>query len=281
MIQPRQIVVQGQLVQYYESNRTEKQMPIVFLHGWRSESTLWFPSTQILKNPLIYIDLPGFGKSELPKKTFDLSDYVSVVKELLGKLDIKKAIFVGHSFGGRVATKMAVMYPNFVQALVLVDAAGIQKQTSGKILRYGIAKLVKPIFKIDKLNSIRKFIYQKMGAEDYVATPDLTPIYQKIIAEDLTSFYPQIKCPTQIIWGENDQDVPLSMAEKMKTMIKNSTLKVISGAGHFCFVDQPKEFGQTVLNFISTVIASLSAQAGSVATKQSRRDCHAVRTDSQ
>jgi pimeloyl-ACP methyl ester carboxylesterase len=253
MIQPRQLVLQNLLIQYYASNLTEKQLPIVFLHGWRSESTLWFPSTQTLKYPLIYIDLPGFGKSELPKKTFDLSDYVSIVKELLSKLDIEKAIFVGHSFGGRVATKLSIIKPEMVRALILVDAAGIQTQTIAKKLRYLIAKIVKPIFKLKMLKPIRKKLYQKMGSEDYVATPELTDTFKNVISEDLTPLYPQIKCPTLLIWGDKDQDVPLSMAEKMQALIKNSTLKVLSGAGHFCFVDQPKEFGEVLENFINNL----------------------------
>lgn len=246
----QKLIIRDVLVTYYEVNRRGDSVPLVFLHGWRSESTTWFRAISTLPIPMIFIDLPGFGKSEIPPDSFNLDDYRQTVHDILAKLAIKKCVLVGHSFGGRIAVKFAVRYPQIVTSLILVDAAGIQKKTLDKKIKGLTAKVVKPFFRFPGLQSLRKAIYTAMGSEDYIATPKLTKIYQNIMKEDLMPLYSQISCPTMIVWGNLDQDTPLSDAQTMNTLIPTSELKVIDGAGHFSFIDKPKEFKMLVEEFI-------------------------------
>jgi pimeloyl-ACP methyl ester carboxylesterase len=251
----KQLIIDGLLVNGYLSEETKSQKPtLVFIHGWRSESSLWFKSINQMKIdcPVVLIDMPGFGKSEIPDKPFSISDYINIVIKYLEKLDIKKFIIVGHSFGGRIAIKLTAINSENVAGLVLVDAAGLIKDTKLKNIKQMSAKLLKPFFSFACMQPLRKKIYQLMQSEDYLATPQIIGTYKNIIAEDLEPYLKQIKSPTLIIWGENDKEVPLTFAQTMHNQINKSKL-IIMNSGHFPFLDNPTEFAQHIHNFIANL----------------------------
>ena len=104
-------------------------------------------------------------------------------------------------------------------------------------------KLVLKIFP-NALNNLKK----KFGSADYRnATPIMRDTLVKTVNEDLTDLLPNIKQSTLLIWGENDTATPLEDAKKMESLIKDSGLVTIKGAGHFSFVEQPA-FVNRVLN---------------------------------
>src|SRR5437868_1200687 len=113
-----QLIVSNQLISYQFFNTAQSQSrAVLFLHGWRSESSVWGSVIQKLitqhpNNDINYyaIDLPGFGRSENPKKDFRIGDYAEVVRGFIEKLELKNVTIVGHSFGGRIGIKLASMH---------------------------------------------------------------------------------------------------------------------------------------------------------------------------
>ena len=81
-----------------------------------------------------------------------------------------------------------------------------------------------------------------MGAEDYLATPDLQKTFVNIINENLDPLLPRIKTDTLIIWGDKDATAPLAYGKHITHLIPNARLEVIEGAGHYCFSEQPEKF---------------------------------------
>ncbi|EKE13705.1 MAG: alpha/beta superfamily hydrolase/acyltransferase, partial [uncultured bacterium] len=122
----------------------------------------------------------------------------------------------------------------------------LNKKNNIKFLTF----LLKPFFKWRLMKGLKQFIYKKIGAEDYIATPQLKETFLNIINENLEDCLSEINQKTLIVWGENDKDTPLEFAKIMHQKIKNSKLKIIKEAGHFSFLDKPKEFCQELLNFI-------------------------------
>lgn len=243
----QQIVINSSLVNYYKfSDKGDKIL--IFLHGWRSEGSIWRGVGNALKdNVSIYaLDMPGFGKSPL-ESSFKIQDYIDIVSSFIKKLELKNVILVGHSFGGRVAIKLSATQPELVEKIVLVDSAGFVQNRKNYT---AVAKMVKPIFKPAFMQSSRKWIYKKIGAEDYVTTPELKETFLNIINEDLSGYLSEIKKPTLIIWGEDDKDTPVEFAKTMKEEIKNSKLVILSGAGHYSFIDSALEFNDSLKKFI-------------------------------
>ena len=251
----KQIAVNGLLLNYYVGDGN-KSPALLFLHGWRAEGTIWFPTLENFnsENSIYCLDLPGFGKSELPREPYGVENYSEIVSGFISKLGLEKVIVIGHSFGGRIAIKLASKNPKFLQGIVLVDSAGFVDKTLLNKLKRIIAKPLRPIFKLKPFHGLRKSIYRLIGSEDYIATPLLRETYLKIIGEDLSGDMKRIDTLTMIIWGAQDKDTPLKHAHKMNESIKNSELVVLEEAGHFSFLDKKEEFLEALRDFFVKIM---------------------------
>ena len=135
--------------------------------------------------------------------------------------------------------------------LLLANSAIIRHKSTEKTAKRNIARVVKPIFKPRVMQPLRRAIYRAMGAEDYVATPNLTETYKRIVEEDLTPYLSRINQPTLIIWGEDDEETPLKDAKTIESEVEHGELVVLSGAGHFSFLDKPDEFLDELMSFLN------------------------------
>ena len=228
---------------------------LVFLHGWGVESQLWFKIIPFLidKNySLYFLDLPGFGKSQIPSKAYNVDDYKNIVCEFIKKLELKNINLIGHSFGGRITIKLAAENPDFLKKIVLVDSAGIYHQKLFKTFKLLIASIIRPLFQFSFMKSFRQKIYQLIGSEEYLTIPALSETFAHIVSEDLTSHLSKIKLPTLIIWGDKDNNEASTLedAHLMNKNISNSKLKLLKKAEHFSFLDQPEEFVKALTDFI-------------------------------
>lgn len=247
-----QLVVNGQLINYYKFGAHDLPA-LIFLHGWRSEGKVWTEIVQKLTNKqqaVFCLDLPGFGGSALPKNAFSVSDYAETVAGFIKKMELKKVILIGHSFGGRIAIKLAASQPPYLKKLILVDSAGI-RESAGLNQKKALAKLLKPLFKPKFMAGVRRSIYKVMGAEDFLARPELKETFLKVVNEDLTLDLDKISLPTLIVWGQDDAETPLSQAKVLKEKILNSKLVTIDNAGHFSFIDKPERFASELNRFIT------------------------------
>jgi len=236
-----------------------KNIPIVILHGWNLSSARFSPLTTELKKRgySVYCpDLPGFGKVKLPKTSCFLADYVGFVRKFLAENKLSKFILIGHSFGGRIGIKLAAQNANLLSALILTGTPGINPVPTIKKQFFSIlAKLGKLTFSLPILSSakdlFRKFLYKAANATDYYNTDEnLLETFRNIVRESLGPYMSRIDTPTLLLWGEDDQTVPVSIAEKMLRLIKNSKLVVIPDARHDMPWSHPKEFVDKVEDFL-------------------------------
>ena len=135
------ITINRQVI-YYQ--KVGKGKNLILLHGWGMDVSSFWQMVDFLKDnfTLWLIDLPGFGKSDLPKKTFTISDYAKIVAEFIKKNRIKKPALFGHSYGGKITIKLAVLYPNLIDKLILEASSGINPdKTILQTLIFPVAKL--------------------------------------------------------------------------------------------------------------------------------------------
>jgi len=251
----KQVVVDGLLLNYYfyiPENKPERSL--IFLHGWRSESSVWF---KLLENGrynefnIYLLDLPGYGKSQTPKVNFNLENYAEIVNKFIEKLNLQKPSVIGHSFGGAVLIKLASLDENSIDKLILIGASGIRNKKLKKSIIKSIAKAISPLFRPKFMQDMRINLYRMIGSDDYVATPHLKEIYLNVIKEDLTEDLKKIRNKTLLIWGEKDKDTPLRDGLLMKKNIKNSRLNIIKSAGHFSFITDSDLVSDYIINFIN------------------------------
>lgn len=177
---------------------------------------------------------------EEPKKPLDLDDYANFVERCIDKVEAKKVILVGHSFGGRVALRLSSR--GIGDKLVLVDSAGLKPRRSIKYYLRVFAYKIRKLIGLDT---------SKYGSQDYKS---LSPIMKKTFVNIVNTYQDYemeyVKVPTLIIWGEKDNDTPLWMAKKLYMNIKNSTLLVYKNSGHFSYLEKQEQFIRNLRSFI-------------------------------
>jgi len=236
--------------------------PVILLHGWGSEISTMKNVIDIFSetNKVYAIDLPGFGLSEKPDKAWDLFDYEDLVTKFIEHFELDNIILVGHSFGGAISICLAYSRLVNIQALYLIDAAGIRRQVSltSKLKMYGFKALKKfvcvlPITKRKKEKLINR-VRIKIGSSDYLnATGVMRDTLVKVVNCDLQDLMDKILTSTSIIWGEDDFATPLESAQLMNVLIRNSKLKIIKNAGHFPFIENLEEFSDALRSEIRRV----------------------------
>lgn len=231
---------------------------LIVLHGWGCNIDTVMPIVNLLKDTYkVYaLDLPGFGKSEKPKDTINSFDYVEIVRGFMNKLDIKKATFVGHSFGGKLSIIMGSKYPFQVEKIVLIDSAGLipkrglnyyLKVYSFKTLRFLYKNL---FFWLAEEKKMERF-YKNFGSDDYQASSGIMrKILVTVVNENLKPLLKEIKASTLIIWGDQDMDTPLYMAKIMEKEIPDCGLVVLEGTGHYSYLDDYHKFGLILKSYL-------------------------------
>ena len=234
---------------------------VVLLHGWGSNITLFQSMTKLLssKYRVIAMDMPGFGESDEPSTPWNVDNYVDFVIKFLKNFDVKSAVFLGHSFGGRVIIKMfeRKSLPFEITKIILADSAGVKpkktlKQKS-KIKTYKIGKAVlnfapvKALFP-DALDKLRS----KSGSADYnAASPVMRQTLVRVVNEDLTHIFPKVTPPTLLIWGENDTATPVSDACLMEKLMPDAGKVVFPNCGHYSFLEKQFEFNRVLASFMN------------------------------
>ncbi|SHH47116.1 alpha/beta fold hydrolase [Thermosipho atlanticus] len=235
---------------------TGKGKIVVFLHGWGGNLHSFYPITRLLDYQSVLIDLPGFGKSDIPNSTIDSFEYANYIQKLIEELKIDEAILVGHSFGGKVAAIIASNNPKWLKGLVLISSPGIKTKKKLKItIKIFFYKFLKKIISVfPKKEIILEKLKNKFGSEDFKrSTGTMREILKKVVNEDISDTIQSIKCKTLLIWGENDKDVPVSIGKKYNEKIRNSRLIIYKNAGHFPYIENFEKFLSDFNNFLSEV----------------------------
>jgi pimeloyl-ACP methyl ester carboxylesterase len=241
---------------YYEA--AGEGTPVVLLHGWGADSSSLRAVLKLVRDNLpsraVAPDFPGFGFSDLPPQAWDVDAYTTWLEEFLAGLGLEQIDLIGHSFGGRVAIKFAVRHPDKVRRLVLVDSAGIlPKRGFSYHFKVRVAKTLK--FCLQHAPALSKFLRldrlaASRGSQDYQKAGPLRQTLVKVVNEDLTGLLPKIQPQTLLIWGERDEETPLSDGQLMQRLIPSARLVVIPAAGHFSFVERFQPFSQALIPFL-------------------------------
>ena len=238
--------------------------PLLILHGWMSNSDRWaLVAEKIAEGGLastgeaggfrvIVPDLPGFGKSDALSMPWDTNKYINWAEQFVKELGISDFYLLGHSFGGALASKIAVKHAQEVKKLFLVSAACVRKKTGQKSFLKNISKVVKLFYFLPYYGFFRKAFYKFIiRKSDYVYVDGIMKeTYLNVVGEDLSFHLPFIKVPTVIIWGDKDESTPIEDARLINAKIKNSKLVIIPGAGHKLNKDQPEVLAEKVLENI-------------------------------
>ena len=257
----KEILVFGQKIHYVEAGSGPT---VILLHGLGASSQAWQPNIAPLaeKFHVFVPDQIGFGKSAKPLVNYRIRTYVDFLDQFCKQLKIERATLVGSSMGGWIAAAFTAAFPNRVDKLVLVDAAGYAppKDLDPRVLyalnpttREGMKALVTKVF-YNKIFHTDAAIDAAMAAR-FAAGDGYTinAISESVIRGDdfLDETVKTIKRPTLIIWGRQDGLTPLTDGERFNKDIAGSKLVVFDECGHAPSLEKAAEFNAAVIKFLT------------------------------
>jgi pimeloyl-ACP methyl ester carboxylesterase len=225
----------------------------------------------------IAVDLPGFGHSEMLEEKISISGYGRWLDALLTELGVSEPVrLVGNSMGGFIGCEVAIRFPQRVERLVLVSAAGIsiehernERVLDGLYRTENVAKLVmtRIALRSDQLArrpGMRRALLRLVAAHPErmsgplvaeqvrgTGTPGFVPALDALTAYPIRDRLPEIACPTLIVWGRLDRLVPVRDADAFEELIPDSRKVVFDDTGHVAMLEQPERFNRLLLDFLA------------------------------
>ncbi len=254
----RSTKVFDQTIKYYDVGAGP---PLLLIHGIGGDADEWAFCFEPLSRShrVIAMDLLGFGRSDKPLIEYTIAGFVEVVEQFLRVLEIERVVVLGESMGGWIASAFALRFPELVERLVLVDAAGVwgDLSTLPIDLRVSTRAHLRDVFRLvfhdkrlatDALIDMAYELHLERG-DGY--TIDSVLRNEQGGRERLDEVISQLSVPTLIVWGEQDEMIPLSVGRNLHRLIPGSKLEVISQCGHLPELEKPEELVQCVLEFLA------------------------------
>ena len=229
------------------------------MHGSGLTHIVWSLHEQFYASQgynVLSVDLPGHGNSEGPSLK-SIEDISTWVKNLMGTLDIKKIIILGHSQGCLVGIDFASRYPDLIDGLVLVSGS-YKMPVNQELIDLAEAGDDKAILLMMKWgyegskafiggNPVKKIINSSREIIEILSV-DLNACNNYKTGKEALE---KINCPTLCIFGDLDKMVPLEVGNKMAAMIKNSEKKIIDNCGHMIIFEKAFEMRKLVKEFLT------------------------------
>ncbi len=216
------------------------------MHGWGGSISSFrcFADRFSHDYSVFLIDLYGFGGTPHPERPLSLDDYANGVLEIIEKENLEDVVLIGHSFGGRVAMRMAAESSR-VKALVLIDSAGVPPRRSlGYFFKVWSYKLKKKIgFRVSNAGS---FDYSKLSGA-------MKGTFVRIVNESNLPDCEKIGVPVLLLWGKEDRDTPLYMCKKLHESLSCSEAVVLDDAGHFSYLEKPNVSYRVIRSFLKSL----------------------------
>jgi pimeloyl-ACP methyl ester carboxylesterase len=243
---------------YYETHG--EGTPVIFLHGFPFDHTIWRPLVEPLQGQarLILPDLRGFGESPASGDVYSMRLLAEDLVRLMDRLEIDRAVLVGHSMGGYVSMAFAQAYPNRLLGLGLVATQAAADPPERRQSRYKTAEAVAHkgarVVASNMVNTLtpRRELIEPITQLILKAQPAGVVGALKGMAErpDLTGALSNITVPAVVLYGASDQIVSRDRVETMAQMLPKGWLVEIPNAGHMLMMEEPQVVAAHLLQLI-------------------------------
>lgn len=244
---------------------------LVLLHAFPIGANLWEPQMRAIPAGwrLITPDLRGFGGStDIDSlSALSMTDYAEDIGDLIDELGITRAVIGGCSMGGYAALALYQSRPELFTGLVLANSRAGADSPEARANRRGMLALVD---REGPQGVAREMMPRLLGKTTREHKPDCEATVRRWIKQqspvairsaihrmmhrvDSTPLLAQVKVPTLVITGEEDEMIPVDESRRMASAIAGATLVVIPGAGHLANLEQPGAFNTALSTFLGTL----------------------------
>lgn len=256
--------VNGQRL-HYESAGSEGAPAVVFSHGYLMDGSMFAPQVEALSGEFRCItwDERGHGQTEADGKPFTYWDSAADVLGLLDALGLESAVLAGMSQGGFLSLRAALLAPERVRALVLIDTqAGPEDPTEVATYRMmydmwwdqgsdSVAPAVAQII-LGPGNPHEPWIEKWRGM---TAKEQMDAAFDCLVTrDDITARLGEIGCPAIVFHGDEDAAIPMAKAQALSDGLSGSTgVVVVPGAGHASNLGNPAAVNAPLRTFLASV----------------------------
>ncbi|MEO8074598.1 MAG: alpha/beta hydrolase [Acidobacteriota bacterium] len=267
------VEVDGATVHYQEFGDATNPT-LILIHGYTSSTYVWHTVAPMFADQnfhVIAVDLLGFGYSDKPAWfEYSIASQARQIERFMDRMGIGRAVLVGSSYGGAVASTVALDYPERVGKLVLADAVINDEVKNQPILKLasvvGLGELFAP-FLLDSKRFLRYRMKNTIAPQNHhlITQERIDSSHRPLSAANahhsvlssarnwdanrIEKDAYLINQPTLIVWGEEDQVIPLRNGEKLQQEILNSKLFVLKDCGHVPQEEKPERFVELVSEF--------------------------------
>jgi pimeloyl-ACP methyl ester carboxylesterase len=239
--------------------------PVVLLHGAGGGGILWEPVLPCLCSHFRTIapDIIGFGESAKPRARYDRQFFADWLHRVLDRLDLGRVSLIGNSMGGAIALQYALDHPDRIDKLILVGSAGLglkgfsplvflamaaavllpSTATARHLARYLVARP-------DRLAEEEELAYLVAVARTAGARRQFLRGRGKAVRPFPVSRLRTLRRPVLLLWGQKDRILSVDNARLGLKAIDTATMRLIPGAGHVPYYDQPAEFCNHAIDFL-------------------------------
>jgi pimeloyl-ACP methyl ester carboxylesterase len=268
------VEIDGTPVNYVDIGEGELE-PIVFVHGLGGQWQNFLENIPRAaeERRVVALDLPGFGCTPEPAGKITIPGYGRFVDALCEKLSLGRVDIVGNSMGGFVAAEVAIQFPERIDQLILISAAGITSAniaqrpilTAGRVatamVSYGAARhrhiAARPKSRHMALALVARYpslLKPDLAYEGFfkgAGKPGFDDALRACLEYDFRDRLPEIRQPTLIVWGEKDSIIPVEDAEEFERLIPDSRKVVMRDTGHIPMAERPSAFNDLMMDFLA------------------------------
>ena len=221
-----------------------KRKVLILIHGAGGSYLFWPPEIRhLVGRDILAVDLPGHGESHGNWKD-SIEAYAEVLLEFMDLLAIDQAVLGGHSMGSAIAQRMCLDYPERVNGLILVGAGArlrvhpqlIEDCSQPETYPQAVSQIMAWSF---SRHADRKLVRLAGERMKEISPSVLLADFQACNNFDIRNEVGEIKQPTLIICGQDDQMTPVKFSEFLAENIRGSRLVIIPGAGHMVMLEKP------------------------------------------
>lgn len=267
------ITINGMDVHYRDEGVKSDSIPIVLIHGTGASLHTFNAWANELKKTkrVIRMDLPAYGLTgPFSDKNYSIDNYVKFIQKFLSKLKIEKCILGGNSLGGQIAWNFTANYPNNVEKLILIDAAGYPMKSKSVPIAFKVAQT--PVLNKLLLYITPRFMVRASVENIYFDTSKVTDsmiqryfdltlregnrkaFVDRLNIRNSKNQYDKIKTikqPTLILWGAEDLLIPVENAYKFQKDLPNNKLVILNNSGHTPMEENPIKSLKEVVLFLN------------------------------
>ncbi|GAA3720582.1 alpha/beta fold hydrolase [Gordonia hankookensis] len=252
---------------------------LLLIHGMAGSSATWDAVIPALarRHRIIAPDLPGHGDSDKPRGDYSLGAFAAFLRDLLDEIGIDKVTVIGQSLGGGVAMQFTYQHPDYCERLVLIGSGGLGPDVNWmlRFLAAPGAELIlpviapKPVLRVGE--TVRSWassagIRSPRADQTWRAYASLSDAatrraflrtlravvdHRGQAVSALNRLYLNAELPTQLIWGDKDNIIPVAHGIAAHEAIPGSRLEILPGVGHYPHAEAPDEVVRILDDFLT------------------------------